>query len=135
MEIRQCGSCGAMTMTHATRDLSEQYKGETITIAAMPGWYCDACGESEFLTSEDADRFSRETKAAMEHIDAQLAAFVRATRKRLGLNQSEAAALFGGGINAFSEYERGIRKPSKATLLLLKILGQHPELLKEIKAA
>lgn len=71
----------------------------------------------------------------MERIDAQLAAFVRATRKRLGLKQSETAALFGGGINAFSEYERGLRKPSKATLLLLKILGQHPELLKEIKAA
>lgn len=51
------------------------------------------------------------------------------------IKQSEAAALFGGGVNAFSEYERGIRKPGKSTLLLLKVLGQHPELLGEIRAA
>lgn len=57
---------------------------------------------------------------------------LRATRKRLGLNQGEAAAIFGGGVNAFSEYERGIRQPSKSTLLL-QLLDRHPELLTEVR--
>lgn len=135
METRQCGACGATAMTFETRDLSEMYKGEIITIKVMPGWYCGNCGESEFACLEDAERFSRETAQAMARIDSELAAWVRATRKKLGLKQSEAAALFGGGVNAFSEYERGIRKPGKSTLLLLKVLGQHPELLGEIRAA
>jgi len=57
---------------------------------------------------------------------------VRVWRKRLGLTQKRAADLFGGGINAFSEYERGKTQPSKSTVLLLKLLDKHPELLKEI---
>ena len=133
MEAKQCGACGAKAMSYDTRDLHEQYKGEKIVIKAVPGWYCGACGESEFATSEEAERFSRETTAAMARIDAELAAWMRATRKKLGLKQSEAAALFGGGVNAFSEYERGRRQPGKSTVLLLKILGRHPELLNEIR--
>ena len=132
MVTRQCGSCGAMTMTFDTRDLTEQYRGESFTIAAIQGWYCSTCGESEFATPEDADRFAQETAMAMKRIDDQIAIFIKTTRKQLGLKQSEAAALFGGGIRAFSEYERGIRKPGKATVHLLKILGRHPELLREI---
>jgi len=124
-----------MAMSFDTRDIREQYKGETITIEAMPGWYCAACGESEFATREDAERFSREMASGMARIDEAMAAFVRATRKKLGLKQAEAADLFGGGVNAFSEYERGIRKPAKSTILLLKLLGSHPALLDEIRAA
>ena len=39
-----------------------------------------------------------------------------------------------GGVNAFSEYERGKTQASKSTVLLLKLLDKHPELLKEIGA-
>ena len=53
----------------------------------------------------------------------------------ISLKQAEAAAIFGGGINAFSEYERGIRQPAKSTVLLLKLLDRHPELLAEVRLA
>ena len=39
----------------------------------------------------------------MRRVDALQATELRATRKRLGLKQAEAAAIFGGGINAFSK--------------------------------
>ena len=39
----------------------------------------------------------------MRSVDALQATELRATRKRLGLKQAEAAAIFGGGINAFSK--------------------------------
>jgi len=48
------------------------------------------------------------------------------------LTQREAARIFGGGLNAFSLYERGKAKLPKSTLLLLKLLDQHPELLKDV---
>ena len=135
MKTKQCGSCGGRNMTADTKDQSMVYKGETITVISLPGWYCPDCGESEFTSAADAQRFSEEVTEAMKRIDAVQVTEVRAIRKRLGLKQSEAASLFGGGINAFSEYERGIRQPAKSTLLLLKLLDLHPELLPEIRAA
>lgn len=120
-------------MTFATRDQSLPYKGETITIADLPGWYCPDCGESEFASRADAERFEKEVAAAMKRIDANQARELRSIRKRLGLKQAEAAAIFGGGVNAFSEYERGIRQPAKSTVLLLKLLNRHPDLLQEIR--
>lgn len=122
-------------MTMDTRDRHMPYKGEVITVTALPGWYCPDCEESEFVSADDAQRFSDEVASAMKAIDTKEAATIRSIRKRLGLNQAEAAAIFGGGVNAFSEYERGIRRPSKSTVLILKLLDQYPELLSEIRAA
>jgi HTH-type transcriptional regulator/antitoxin MqsA len=135
METKQCGACGGVAMALDTRDQGMPYKGETITVKALPGWYCPDCGDSEFVNDEDAQRFSDEVALAMKAITTKQAADLRSIRKRLGLKQAEAAALFGGGVNAFSEYERGIRQPSKSTVLLLKLLDHHPELLSEIRAS
>ena len=135
MEKKQCGACGSMAMEQAEKDLTNTYKGKKITVPAVRGWHCAECGECEFMEETEAERFASETSEAMAAIDAGLAKEIRAIRKRLGLKQAEAAKLFGGGINAFSEYERGIRQPSKAMVILMNLLAHHPELLKEIKAA
>ena len=60
---------------------------------------------------------------------------MRDIRRKLGLKQAEAGKLFGGGVSAFSEYECGKTQPHKSTVLLLKLLGKHPELLDEVRAA
>ena len=62
-------------------------------------------------------------------------AFVVAVRKKLDLDQREAAEIFGGGVNAFSRYENGKTKPPLALVKLLKVLDRHPELLAEIRDA
>jgi HTH-type transcriptional regulator/antitoxin MqsA len=54
-------------------------------------------------------------------------------RKKLQLDQREAAEIFGGGINAFSRYENGKTKPPLALVQLLRVLDRHPELLDEVK--
>ena len=54
-------------------------------------------------------------------------------RRKLDLDQRQAAELFGGGINAFSRYENGKTKPSLALVKLLKLLDRHPDLLNEVK--
>ena len=66
---------------------------------------------------------------------AEETTFIRNVRKKLGLKQAEAGKLFGGGVNAFSEYERGITQPHKSTIALLRLLNRHPELLNEVRVA
>ena len=54
--------------------------------------------------------------------------FIADVRKKLALDQREAAEIFGGGINAFSRYENGKTKPPLALVKLLTVLDRHPEL-------
>lgn len=58
--------------------------------------------------------------------------FIRATRLKLGLTQKQAGEIFGGGINAFSRYERGVAAPSKALLALFALLDENPGLMRKI---
>jgi HTH-type transcriptional regulator/antitoxin MqsA len=74
--------------------------------------------------------FSHEVNAAI--VDPELIVKVR---KKLALDQRQAAEIFGGGVNAFSRYENGKTKPPLALVKLLKVLDRHPDLLDEIKVA
>ena len=61
--------------------------------------------------------------------------YIAKVRKKLDLDQRQAAELFGGGVNAFSRYENGKTKPPLALVKLLKLLDRHPNLLAEVRAA
>jgi HTH-type transcriptional regulator / antitoxin MqsA len=131
----QCPNCGAAELVRDTRDLPYTYKGETTVIAQVAGEWCPACGEGLF----DADT-SRRVSAAMKAFGKQVnagkvdPAFISAVRKKLRLDQPEAAELFGGGANAFSRYENGKTKPPLALVKLLRVLDRHPDLLAEVRA-
>lgn len=116
----------------AQRDLAFNYKGKTRVIASVHGWHCPVCGECEFISTDEAERHSAEIEAFAAQIDAEEALWLRTIRKKLGLRQKEAGKLFGGGISAFSEYERGKTQAHKSTILLLRLLDKHPELFDEI---
>ncbi|MDR2195386.1 MAG: type II toxin-antitoxin system MqsA family antitoxin, partial [Gallionellaceae bacterium] len=91
------------------------------------------CGEIEFAQDDDsALRYGDALDAASAKADERRAQALRATRKKLKLTQAEAGRLFGGGASAFSEYERGKTQPHKSTVLLLRLLDRHPELLNEL---
>ena len=61
--------------------------------------------------------------------------FIIGVRKKLNLDQRQAAEIFGGGVNAFSRYENGKTKPPLALVKLFKLLDRHPDLLGEVRAA
>lgn len=61
--------------------------------------------------------------------------YIASVRKKLHLDQKEAAEIFGGGANAFSRYETGHTKPPLALVKLLKVLDRHPDLLVEVRTA
>ena len=130
----QCPACGAAELVHDTRELPYTYKGETTIIPGVVGDYCPACGES-VLDAVESARVSAAMLAFNRQVNATVVdpAFIASVRKKLALDQREAAAIFGGGINAFSRYENGKTRPPLALVKLLKVLDRHPELLGEVR--
>lgn len=132
----KCPVCGAAELIHDTRDLPYTYKGETTVIPMVTADFCPACGES-ITDAAESDRVMREMSAFSKQVNAAIVdpAFIASVRKKLALDQREAAEIFGGGVNAFSRYENGKTKPPLALVKLLKVLDRHPDLLNEVKAA
>ena len=132
----KCPVCGAAELIHDVRDLPYTYKGESTFIPAVTGEFCPACAES-ILEAAESERVMREMRAFSKQVNAAIVDpdFITQVRKKLALDQREAAELFGGGVNAFSRYENGKTKPPLALVKLLKVLDRHPELLSEVRSA
>ena len=119
----KCPICAEADLVHDTRDIPYTYKGEMTTIPAVTGDFCPACGETVLDAAESA-----RTSALMLGFNKQVNAsivdpeFITSVRKKLALDQREAAEIFGGGVNAFSRYENGKTKPPLALVKLLKVL-------------
>jgi HTH-type transcriptional regulator/antitoxin MqsA len=132
----KCPVCGAAELIPDTRDLPYIYKGETTLIYSVTGDFCPACAES-ILDAAESERVMREMHAFNKQVNASIVdpGFIASVRKKLALDQREAAEIFGGGINAFSRYENGKTKPPLALVKLLKVLDRHPDLLSEVRVA
>ncbi|GAB2943555.1 type II toxin-antitoxin system MqsA family antitoxin [Aquaspirillum soli] len=130
----KCPVCGAAELIHDTRDVRYTYKGESTVIASVIGNFCPACAES-VLDASESDRVMSEMQAFTKQVNAAIVdpCFITNVRKKLALDQRQAAEIFGGGVNAFSRYENGKTKPSLALVKLLKLLDRHPDLLDEIR--
>jgi HTH-type transcriptional regulator/antitoxin MqsA len=131
----KCPICEESDLVEDIRDIPYTYKGETTAIPAVSGNFCPACSEAILGAAESA-----RTSALMLEFNKQVNAsivdpeFISAVRKKLALDQREAAEIFGGGVNAFSRYENGKTKPPLALVKLLKVLERHPDLLAEIRS-
>lgn len=132
----KCPNCGAARLIRDTRDVPYTYKGGSATIPGVTGDYCSACGEV-VLGREQGDRYGELIGAFQREVNASRIdpAFIASVRKKLALDQREAAEIFGGGVNAFSRYENGKTTPPLALVKLLKVLDRHPELLNEVRTA
>ena len=131
----KCPNCLPMIeLIRDTRDLPYTYKGEATVIPEVTGDFCPGCEEAVLERAE-----SVRVSAAMLDFNKQVNAsivnplLIARIRKKLSLDQREAAEIFGGGVNAFSRYENGKTKPSLALVKLLKLLDRHPDLLAEVR--
>jgi HTH-type transcriptional regulator/antitoxin MqsA len=104
----KCPVCGAAELLQDTRDLPYVYKGKSTVIPCVTGEFCSECGES-VLTIAQSERVSVAMLDFNKQVNGDLADpfFIMRVRKKLKLDQKEAAKLFGGGDNAFSRYENG----------------------------
>ncbi len=132
----KCPVCGAAELMQDTRDLPYTYKGEVTVIPTVTGEFCPACDEV-LLNREQGDRYSELLGAFQRQVNAAFIDphYIARVRRKLDLDQRQAAELFGGGVNAFSRYENGKTKPPLALVKLLKLLDRHPDLLDELRSA
>ncbi|CAM3217974.1 type II TA system antitoxin MqsA family protein [Cupriavidus taiwanensis] len=131
----KCPECGGAELVGGMRDMPYTYRGETTVIPNVSGQWCPKCGEG--VLPRDSDWVSEAMLAFNRQVNAALVdpAYITQVRRKLRLDQREAAEIFGGGVNAFSRYETGRTKPPLALVKLLRLLDRHPELLDEIRAA
>lgn len=129
--MKICPFCGKGALEKKTIQETYTYKGQTLTID-QPGAWCSSCDEG-ILEGDDLKATQQQIRDFQAQVDGLLpSAEIRRIRKKLKLTQKQAAAIFGGGPNAFSRYERGETAPLKATSNLLRLLDRHPEQLQEI---
>lgn len=132
----KCPVCGGAELRHEIRDVGYEYKGRKTVVQDLAGDYCPACGEM-VLGDEAGDTYMAAITAFNREVNAQAVdpQFIATVRKRLKLDQRQAAEIFGGGANAFSRYETGRVAPPKPLVLLFKVLDQHPELFETLRQA
>lgn len=124
VEAPCCPETGA-PMVRGVRRRVIFYKGHRAEID-MPGWYCDASGESIHTRADMkvSDRALAGLKAQAEGVASP--AEVARVRKRLGLTQSAASRVFGGGPRSFQKYESGETRVTRTMTLLLRMAEQRP---------
>ena len=112
-------------MKRDVRPMTITYRGESLTFD-MPGWYADSSDES-IHTGEDmkvSDRMLNRLKSRVEGLLEPDE--IRRIRKKLGLSQTAAGEIIGGGPRAFQKYEAGDLLPSRAISSALTLLNYNP---------
>ena len=131
---RKCFNCDSRrAMTRFDGETFEiEYQGTKAKVDGLSGWRCENCGEVEF-DAASAKRYAAAGDALVLRHRAKQSQEIRNIRRKLGLTQTEAARLTGGGHNAFSRYERGEATPMPAVLNLFRLLNKHPKLLADLR--
>lgn len=132
MNKEQCPICGEFTQEHTIKPMTYTYKNVDFVIN-QPALWCESCGEG-IIDNKDNKTVAHLIQSEKAKIDGLLTPEeIKTVRKQLKLTQKQASAIFGGGINAFNRYEHGKLPVPKPLSLLLQILRNHPNQLKEIK--
>jgi len=119
-------------MAAKTKDETLSYGGQSLTLHAMRGEFCPACGEGVW-DKESYRRYVEAQAALLRAVKGDVSADIRRIRKSLKLTQAELAKAFGVGKVAFSRYERGETRPPAPLVKLLKLIERHPDLLAEMR--
>ncbi|MEA1983011.1 MAG: type II toxin-antitoxin system MqsA family antitoxin [Campylobacterota bacterium] len=108
------------------------YKEHSIKVE-QPGEYCLECKEA-FLSPKDLKSTKLEIANFKREIDHFLTTDeLKRIRKKLHINQQEAATIFGGGIRAFHKYETAEVTQSKPLDILFRLIDSNTISFDDIK--
>ena len=130
----KCPACGKAEMISKIQDEILSHEGQSLTLHAMKGEFCPACGEG-IWDDESYRRYTEAQAAIIRAVRGDVSADIRRIRRSLKLTQTELAKVVGIGKVAFSRYERGETRPPSPLVKLLKLVERHPHLLAEISTA
>ena len=108
------------------------YKSKMLTIE-MSGDYCKECEEGFFNDKEQALVTNRILLAKRKADDLLTPENIKRIRKKVKLTQVEAQEIFGGGVNAFSKYERAEITQPRSTDILLRLIDDKTLSIEQIK--
>lgn len=113
----KCPVCHQGEMVSGIKDIPYTFRGRKTVLKGIHGLYCVHCEES-IMNKEESDAFMAQVKAFRASVNAETVApeFIVKVRKKLSLTQKEASEIFGGGVNAFSRYEKGNAQPHPSTI-------------------
>ena len=120
-----CPICEEGNLSEEISKDSVDYKGKTAELG-LHFSVCDSCG-SEQVNVQQSRMNKRYMVAFKKQVDGLLTGSeVRSVREKLGLKQSDAAKIFGGGPVAFSKYETEDVTQSEAMDKLLRVAVEVP---------
>jgi HTH-type transcriptional regulator/antitoxin MqsA len=129
-----CPVCGATPLTGVTYSDTFKHNERDLVVDGLERYDCASC-HSEPMFPDQIRRNERRIREAKRLADGLLSGNqIRRAREVLGLSQQEAAAIFGGGTNGFSKYERGETAQSVAMDRLLRLVIADPSKLDELRA-
>ena len=124
-EDLRCPICEEGNLSEEVSKDKVDYKGETAELD-LHFSVCDSCG-SEQVNVQQSRMNKRYMVAFKKKVDGLLTGSeVKSVREKLGLTQSDAAKIFGGGPVAFSKYESDDVTQSEAMDRLLRVAEEVP---------
>ncbi len=103
--------------------------GKDVTVELLVS-SCDNCGEETTRASQHDENLRRLAARKAQYDGLLLGEEIVALRKRYGLTQQAASAIFGKGKIAFSRYENEVTYPDESTTLMLRMAIEKPDVLK-----
>ncbi len=129
--MTNCPICNGK-VEYRTELITYTYKTHEIQIE-QSGEYCLECKEA-FLSPQDLKLTKLEIANFKRKIDHFLTTDeLKRIRKKLHMNQQEAASIFGGGIRAFHKYETAEVTQSKPLDILLRLIDSNTISFEDIK--
>lgn len=105
--------------------------GKEVTVTLL-GVVCDHCGMESVLSSQMAENIARRQARKSEYGEYLLGEEIFAFRRKYGLSQPAASAIFGKGKIAFSRYENEKSFPEISTTKLLRMAMKYSHVLKDL---
>jgi HTH-type transcriptional regulator/antitoxin MqsA len=122
-----CTECNRGTLHPSTWEADFRHGDAMVHVANLECHRCDNCGADPVFAEQIRRNQTKIADAKRLHDGMLTGTQIKAVRERFGLTQAQASAVFGGGTNAFSKYERGDVIQSIAMDRLIKIADVVPD--------
>jgi len=127
-----CPVCEEGQLHESTFADDFKHGDSTVHVEELECFQCESCGADPVFKDQIRRNHLRVADAKRISDGLLSGEEIKAFRAALGLSQSDAALLFGGGTNAFSKYERGDVIQSKSMDKLLRLASKYPLIVHEL---